>query len=50
MMMWESGTDIGHFGISSILNLAVNDTIEAKVTVGTVQFDGNDNWGAAYIG
>jgi hypothetical protein len=49
-MMWETNADTGHFGVSSILNLAVNDTIEAKVTVGTIQFDGNDSWGAAYIG
>lgn len=49
-MMWETDTNTGHFGISSILSLAVNDTLEAKVTVGTIQFDGNDNWGAAYIG
>lgn len=49
-MMWETNTNSGHFGVSSILNLAANDTLEAKVTVGTVQFDANDNWGAAYIG
>ena len=49
-MMWETNTNTGHFGISSILRLAVNDTLQAKVTVGTVQFDSNDNWGVAYIG
>ena len=51
-LMWESQTNTGasHFGVSGILKLAVNDTLEAKVTVGSIQFDGNDSWGATYIG
>jgi hypothetical protein len=50
-LMWETtGSNSGHFGVSSILNLAVNDTLRATVTVGTIQFDNNDNWGAAFIG
>ncbi len=51
-LMWESTTNTGavHFGVSGIVNLAVNDTLEAKVAVGQIQFDGNDSWGAAYIG
>ena len=50
-LMWESQTNTGasHFGVSGILKLAVNDTLEAKVTVGSIQFDGNDSWGATYI-
>ena len=49
-MMWETNSNTGHFGISSILYLATNDNLRATVTVGTVQFDNNDNWGATYIG
>lgn len=51
-LMWESvsNTSASHFGVSGILKLAVNDTLEVKVTVGQIQFDANDNWGVAYIG
>ena len=51
-LMWEApgNTGVAHFGVSGIIKLAVNDTLEAKVAVGTVQFDGNDSWGVAYIG
>lgn len=51
-LMWETAGNTGgsHFGVSSILKLAVNDTLEAKVMVGSIQFDANDNWGVAYIG
>jgi len=47
---WESNTNTGHFGVSSVVNLAANDVVTAKVSAGTVTFDGNDNWGVAYIG
>lgn len=51
MLMWETtGSNSGHFGVSSILNLAANDTLQAVVALGTIQFDSNDNWGAAFIG
>ena len=51
MMMWEAtGSFNGHFGVSSILNLAANDTLQVVVALGTIQFDSNDNWGVAYIG
>lgn len=51
-LMWETAGNTGatHFGVSGIVKLAVNDTLEAKVTVGSIQFDGNDSWGATYIG
>ena len=48
--MWETNADTGHFGVSGIIYLAVNDTLKATVTAGTVQFDNNDNWGTAFIG
>ena len=51
-LMWEAISNTGavHFGVSGIINLAVNDTLKATVTVGSIQFDGNDSWGVAYIG
>lgn len=50
LAFWESNANSGHFGTSAVVSLAVNDVITAKVTAGQVTFDGNDNWGAAYIG
>lgn len=52
MLMWEAANNTGavHFGVSGVLKLEINDTLRAKVTVGTVQFDNNDSWGATYIG
>jgi hypothetical protein len=49
-LMWESSINLGHFGVSGVLYLAANDTLIARVMVGSVQFDANDSWGAAYIG
>lgn len=50
--IWESAgtTSTGHFGVSSIVKLAVNDTVFANLSTGTVQFDMNDSWGVTYIG
>ena len=52
MLVWEAANNTGavHFGVSGVLKLAVGDTLRAKVVVGTVQFDSNDSWGAAFIG
>lgn len=30
--------------------MAAGDTLQFKVLVGTISFDGNDNWSVAYIG
>ena len=51
-LMWETAGNTGatHFGVSGIVKMAVNDTLKVTVTVGSIQFDGNDNFGAAYIG
>jgi predicted secreted protein len=51
-LMWEApgNTGVAHFGVSGIAKLAVNDTLEVKIAIGSIQFDGNDSWGAAYIG
>ena len=50
--MWESTTNTGavHFGVSGIVKLAANDTLQVIVAVGKIQFDENDSWGATYIG
>jgi hypothetical protein len=52
VLMWELAGIGGatHFGVSGIVNLVSNDTLKVTVTVGSIQFDGNDSWGAAYIG
>jgi hypothetical protein len=51
-LMWETpgNTGVAHFGVSGVFKLVAGDTLEAKVAVGSIQFDGNDTWGAAYIG
>lgn len=41
---------MNHTGGSTIVKMAVNDTLRFDVTVGTITFDGNDNWSVAYIG
>jgi len=52
MLMWETTTNTGavHFGVSGVIYLATNDNLRATVTVGNVQFDSNNSWGATYIG
>ena len=51
-LMWETpgNTGVAHFGVSGIVKLEVNDTLKAEIPVGAIQFDGNNSWGAAYIG
>ena len=51
-VMWETGASpsINHFGVSTISKLAAGDTLVLKVIVGSINFDGNDNWSVAYIG
>jgi C1q domain len=51
-LMWEAAGNASatHFGVSGILNLAANDTLRVTVTVGSINFDVNDSWGATYIG
>ena len=47
---WAPNTTANHLGASTILKLAVGDTLKLVVTAGTVNFDGNNNWSVAYIG
>jgi len=51
-VFWETGANpsINHFGVSTIANLAVGDTLVVKVTQGSITFDINDSWAVAYIG
>ena len=50
MLEWAANTTANHIGGSTITKLAVGDTLKAIVTVGTISFDGNDNFSVAYIG
>jgi hypothetical protein len=47
---WPVNAGMNHTGGSTIVKLAVGDTLYVQVTGGTVNFDGNDNWSVAYIG
>jgi hypothetical protein len=50
MVEFGANTSMNHTGVSTIAKLAVGDVLTAKVLVGTISFDGNDNWSVAYIG
>lgn len=47
---WYNNTSVNHMGSSTIVKLAVGDTLKVVVTSGQVTFDLNDNWAVAYIG
>jgi cytoskeletal protein CcmA (bactofilin family) len=50
MIEYGPNTSMDHVGGSSIVKMAVGDTLQFRVLVGTISFDGNDNWSVAYIG
>lgn len=50
MLEWASNTTVNHMGGGTVIKLAVGDTLRFDVTVGTVSFDGNDNWSVAFLG
>ena len=50
MIEWAANTTMNHTGGSTISKLEVGDTLKAVVAVGTLSFDGNDNFSVAYIG
>ena len=50
MIEYASNTTMNHTGGSTIVKMAVGDTLKFDVTVGTISFDGNDSWSVAYIG
>jgi hypothetical protein len=50
MVEWAANTTMNHTGGSSIVKLAVGDTLKVDVTLGSISFDANDNWSVAFIG
>ena len=50
MVEFAANTTMNHAGGSTIVKLALNDTLKLDVTQGTLSFDGNDNWSVAYLG
>jgi hypothetical protein len=50
MVEFGVNTTMNHAGASTILKLAIGDTLKAGVAVGTCSFDQNDNFSVAYIG
>jgi hypothetical protein len=50
---WETVGNAGtatHFGVNGTILLAVGDYLSANILLGTISFDGNDNWHVTYIG
>lgn len=50
MIEFGANTSMNHVGGSTIAYLAAGDNIKLNATQGTISFDGNDNFSAAYIG
>ena len=50
MLEFGINTSMNHAGVSTIIKLAVGDTLKAVVTAGSLSFDSNDNFSVAYIG
>ena len=50
MIEYNNNTSMNHTGGSTVVKMAVGDTLQFRVLVGTISFDGNDNWSVAYIG
>jgi len=50
---WEALSNSGtatHFGVNGTILLAAGDYLSANILLGTISFDGNDNWHVTYIG
>lgn len=50
MLEFAINTTMNHAGVSSVVKLAVGDTLKVVVAVGTLSFDSNDNWSIAFLG
>ena len=50
MIEYGPNTSMDHVGGSTIVKMAVGDTLQFRVLTGTISFDGNDNWSVAYLG
>ena len=50
---WETIGNAGtatHYGVNGTILLAAGDYLSANILLGTITFDGNDNWHVTYIG
>ena len=50
---WEADTSTGtatHFGTSGTVQMVAGDYLSANILLGTISFDGNDNWCVTYLG
>ena len=50
---WEADTSTGtatHFGTSGTVIMAAGDYLSANILLGSISFDGNDNWSVTYLG
>jgi hypothetical protein len=50
MIEFAGSSTMNHTGSSTVAKLAAGDTLVIKVVLGTITFDGNDNWSVAYLG
>ena len=50
MIEYAGSSTMNHAGGSTVVKMAVGDTLLIKVALGTITFDANDNWSVAYIG
>ncbi len=50
MIEFAANTTMNHTGGSTICKLNAGDTLKMVVAVGTISFDGNDNFSVAYLG
>ena len=50
MLEFGVNSTMNHAGVSTVAKLAIGDTLETVVAVGTLSFDSNDNWSVAFIG
>jgi len=50
MVEWAANTTMNHTGGSSVVKLAVGDTLRFRVLMGSISFDLNDNWSVAFLG
>lgn len=50
MVEFGANSTMNHAGAGTVSKLAVGDTLNLRVLVGTVQFDSNDSWSVAFLG
>ena len=50
MVEYGVNTTMDHCGGSTVIKMSAGDTLQFRVLVGTISFDGNDSWSVSYIG